>query len=344
VEDIEVPLARESVRSMTFEIAVDNDINVQIDKSCRNVAKLKNITLDSAEFDSEMTRCIELLNVKVNDQLIRAGYSEHDSPPLIPPVAHDVARLREVIPFTTLFELANIHAAGYQSRAPFPYVYFDNLLPLSLLRGCAAEFPVHAIDDPLAPGWGERLNFPTEYRKRYLNMEALMGPNVKQVISFLKSSVFIRFLERLTGVEGLLADPHFQGGGQHHIQSGGMLKIHKDSSYSPHLRLWRRINVFVYLNEESEWRDDSDSSVRFGGELELWDADVKHLGAKVAPIMNRLFIMNSVGSFHGHPDPLRTPPHITRKSIAMYYYTVQSPEPEPAKDSTVYKPRPGERF
>jgi hypothetical protein len=40
-----------------------------------------------------------------------------------------------------------------------------------------------------------------------------------------------------------------------------------------------------------------------------------------------LFLTPTKNSFHGHPKPLATPPSITRKSIALYYYTAQ-PNPE----------------
>ena len=42
----------------------------------------------------------------------------------------------------------------------------------------------------------------------------------------------------------------------------------------------------------------------------------------VAPLINRCVIFNTDAySYHGHPEPLNTPNEITRKSIALYYYT-----------------------
>ena len=41
----------------------------------------------------------------------------------------------------------------------------------------------------------------------------------------------------------------------------------------------------------------------------------------ISPLFNRAVIFNTdADSFHGHPEPLTTPPNITRKSIALYYY------------------------
>lgn len=33
-------------------------------------------------------------------------------------------------------------------------------------------------------------------------------------------------------------------------------------------------------------------------------------------------------SYHGHPDPLDCPPGVTRKSVALYYYTNGRPDDE----------------
>jgi len=42
----------------------------------------------------------------------------------------------------------------------------------------------------------------------------------------------------------------------------------------------------------------------------------------IQPVFNRCVIFNTdADSYHGHPDPLNTPDAITRKSLALYYYT-----------------------
>ncbi len=70
----------------------------------------------------------------------------------------------------------------------------------------------------------------------------------------------------------------------------------------------------IYFNKN--WQDS------YGGKLELWDKAMTHKVKEIAPLFNRCVIFNTdADSFHGHPDPLTTPPGITRKSIALYYYT-----------------------
>ena len=124
----------------------------------------------------------------------------------------------------------------------------------------------------------------------------------------------LRFLEGITNMQGLLPDPYFAGGGFHEISSGGLLGIHADFRVNEGLQLIRRVNVLIYLNKN--WQD------AYGGKLELWDKSMQNKVKEVAPLFNRCVIFNTdADSFHGHPEPLTTPPDITRKSIALYYYT-----------------------
>src|SRR3546814_6396188 len=82
------------------------------------------------------------------------------------------------------------------------------------------------------------------------------------------SRPFLAFLEALTGIERLIPDPYFEGGGFHEIGRGGYLNVHADFNLNKRLNLRRRLNVLIYLNKDWE--------PAFGGDLELWDAGMKH--------------------------------------------------------------------
>ena len=144
------------------------------------------------------------------------------------------------------------------------------------------------------------------------------------------------FLERLSGIEGLIADPHLDGGGLHQIERGGRLAVHADFSRNWKLQLERRLNLLVYLNED--W-DES-----YGGHLELWDRSMTRADQRILPVFNRCVIFSTDStSYHGHPDPLTCPEDRTRKSLALYYYTVERPrEKRSSARSTVWRARPGE--
>ena len=95
----------------------------------------------------------------------------------------------------------------------------------------------------------------------------------------------------------------------------------------------RRVNLILYLNKG--WNKE------YGGFLELWNRDMTKSVTKISPSFNVMSIFKTDEfSFHGHPDPLKCPEDVTRKSIALYYYTESPPENLAAPHSTCYVKRP----
>ena len=147
-----------------------------------------------------------------------------------------------------------------------------------------------------------------------------MGPTTRLLLSQFNAATFVNFLEQLTGISGLIPDPHFFGGGMHTIEAGGYLRVHADFNHYPRLDLERRINALLYLNRD--WQDE------WGGHLELWRT-VAARELSIAPIFNRLVIFSITDTaYHGHPNPLETPPGVARRSLALYYYSVDRPTDE----------------
>lgn len=167
--------------------------------------------------------------------------------------------------------------------------------------------------------------------------EQSFGPNTKIFMHFLNSEPFLNFLQILTGIkETLICDPYFSGGGQHEIKKGGFLKVHADFNKHPKLGLDRRINVLVYLNKD--WNES------YGGHFELWDEEMKNCVKKIPPTFNTMAIFSTTDfSYHGHPDPLNCPSNMSRKSLALYYYSNGRPKNEIndglENHSTIFKER-----
>ena len=63
-------------------------------------------------------------------------------------------------------------------------------------------------------------------------------------------------------------------------------------------------------------------------------------------MFNRLAIFSTTSeSFHGHPDALNCPEDMTRKSLALYYYTNGRPKSEDGgTHTTIFKARPDEQI
>jgi Rps23 Pro-64 3,4-dihydroxylase Tpa1-like proline 4-hydroxylase len=203
------------------------------------------------------------------------------------------------------------HRDEYRGASPFPHVAIDKFLEPDILRRVADEFV--AMD---RASWHSTAN-PLE-RKLSNEHEAAFGPVTRRVFSALNSSEFLTFLEQLTGIEGLIADPHLRGGGLHEIKRGGLLGVHADFNHYKRLNIWRRLNLLVYLN--TAWEDS------WGGQLELWDRDGTACVKQITPTFNRAVIFDTSNrSYHGHPHPLNCPEEESRKSLALYYYTVDYP-------------------
>jgi hypothetical protein len=231
---------------------------------------------------------------------------------------------------TYLSDLAGKLATLYRAAEPFPHVVIDNLIPdQSVIDAVLAEFP--------APGSLDWIHYQQATEKKLASRDdAQLGPTTRHVLQQFNSSTFCAFLERLTGIEGLVPDPYFWGGGLHQIEPGGYLKIHSDFNWYERLKLDRRLNVLLYLNRN--WQEE------YAGHLELWSRDIRRCEQKILPIANRCVIFSTAStSYHGHPDPLTCPEGWTRKSLALYYYSNGRPQDEKTY-STVFQARPGEKI
>lgn len=228
----------------------------------------------------------------------------------------DRARRRNahVLSHGRLKELLQKHAAGYASADPFPHVVLDEVLDAGLLRDVLEEF-----DAADRARW-HHTDRETERKSSTEDFQHL-GPTTRALISQLNASPFLGFLERLTGIKGIIPDPHLRGGGLHEIRRDGALAVHADFNFYRRLGLYRRLNLLLYLNVD--WADT------WGGELELWDRAGTQCVKRIPPVFNRVVIFDTSNfSYHGHPQPLACPPDRARKSIALYYYTVECATPD----------------
>jgi Rps23 Pro-64 3,4-dihydroxylase Tpa1-like proline 4-hydroxylase len=224
-------------------------------------------------------------------------------------------------------ELGQSLADRYQNASPFPHIVIDDFLDADVLRKVLAQFP-SSENRNFFDRDQERLKF------QYQPHEVASGL-VRNLFAELNSQAFLGFLEAMTGMDGLISDPYFDGGGLHETKRGGHLGIHADFNVHGRLKVERKINLLIYLNDD--WDD------AFGGELELWDRQMTQCVVRVKPVFGRAVIFNTaLDSFHGHPDPLNCPPERSRRSIATYYYSAaESGLALLPRRTTNFQPRPG---
>lgn len=90
--------------------------------------------------------------------------------------------------------------------------------------------------------------------------------------------------------------------------------MHVDFNYQAELRLYRRLNLLLYLNRDwkPEWK----------GQLLLGDGK-----KSIEPAHNTMVIFTTDDeSYHGHPEPLECPEDVRRDSIALYFYSAIEPK------------------
>jgi hypothetical protein len=214
----------------------------------------------------------------------------------------------------------------YQSATPYPHIVIDDFLGPAAVKSAISEFP--SLDPE------QWTNYLHVNERKFSNTDPqTWGPVLQQILAELNAPRFVQFIGALLGVDNLIADPSLEGGGLHQSTAGGFLNIHADYTVHPHNRNWqRRVNIILYLNDD--WRPE------YGGALELWSADMKECVERVYPVANRAVIFTTDStSFHGHPEPLRCPAGVARRSLALYYFSV---EEDPLVRSTTYRSRPGD--
>jgi hypothetical protein len=219
----------------------------------------------------------------------------------------------------------------YQSAKPYPHIQIDNFLDSSIANAAASEY----LPFEEAQVLGKSFAKVNENRKVQIVDSEKFPKNVALITAALADPNFLADLEYITGIENLIWDPKFSGGGMHQTGRSGWLDVHVDFNFNEELQYHRRLNILVYLNPvwESSW----------GGNLELWDPEVKNLFHNIEPILNRCVIFTtSEISQHG-VSAVKCPEDIQRKSIAAYYYTKEAPVGwDGKKHSTVFSARPEE--
>lgn len=206
---------------------------------------------------------------------------------------------------------------------PFPHAIFDGAFNAELLDAILADWP--GLDD--RAGW---THFSGDREEKWAwTPQAKLWPAAQTLIDLCNSGPFLEWLEAITGIDGLQADPLLVGGGPHEISRGGRLGIHADFNRHPVTGLDRRLNALLYLNHD--WDEE------WGGNLELWGTD-RVSSVSISPTFNRLVVFATTStSWHGHPRPLACPADRTRRSFAFYYYTAGRPPSETVEDhSTVF--------
>jgi Rps23 Pro-64 3,4-dihydroxylase Tpa1-like proline 4-hydroxylase len=223
-------------------------------------------------------------------------------------------------------------AQTFKTAQPFRHVVMNEFLRPEAIDALIAEFPSF---DP-----GKAVNELGEVgRKAVVSHIAGIGPTYKALDRLMQDPAFLQLMGEITCIPDLVYDPEYVGGGTHENLDGQDLDVHVDFNYHPAQGLHRRLNLIVFLNPE--WHE------AWGGCLELhkdpWNP-AENYRTTIVPLANRAVLFETTErSWHGF-SRIRLPPdhlHLSRKSIAVYFYTQKRPAKETAfSHGTVYVPRP----
>jgi Rps23 Pro-64 3,4-dihydroxylase Tpa1-like proline 4-hydroxylase len=211
---------------------------------------------------------------------------------------------------------------------PFYHQIIDNFFNQEQAKLISKEFPDYNSDIWYC------YNNPLENKKTCNNWYQF-GPETYKTLTMLNSKEFIKQLQKITGISKLYPDIGLHGGGLHIHGIGGKLNVHLDYSIHPKLKLQRKLNLIIYLEED--WNP------KWGGNLELWS----HNKEKNKPdkrfvtidnVFNRAVLFDTTqNSWHGFPEPLTCPEGKYRKSLAVYYLT-DPPEEINQRPRALYAP------
>jgi hypothetical protein len=233
----------------------------------------------------------------------------------------------EIFDYASWSAKADDLARKYAEADPYPHIVLRDLLAPGIVEQLERGVP-----SPDAAGWTHYEHF--NEHKQVLSKRQELPESFLRVFDELKNERFVAFLSKLTGVEGLFADPEFAAGdGLSLCGRGGYLNLHTDFTVHPRHPTWcRRVNLILFLNRD--WDE------AWGGHTEVWDRNMRRRVTRAAPVANSCLIFNTdTSTWHGHPNPITCPEGRARLTMAFWYFVH---EPTAVRVATRYRPQPGD--
>ena len=192
---------------------------------------------------------------------------------------------------------------------PFRHLTIDGFLDDSTLQQGVRE----ALNLDIRLNYGVAKDKRCEFRKLAF-FPHVVGSVFNQIAINLCSPQVVNAIGEKFGYKGLVPDPTYYGGGLHMTMPGGFLGIHRDFNIHHELNLKRVANLIVFLN--NDWLDE------YGGHLFLQGKPRDCEKTSILPVFNRAIIFDTAAdnSYHGQPEPLKSPLGQNRLSLALYYY------------------------
>jgi Rps23 Pro-64 3,4-dihydroxylase Tpa1-like proline 4-hydroxylase len=214
---------------------------------------------------------------------------------------------------TAVSKITNSRIGFEYFEEPFKHIVIDNFFEINFADDLERGFPEITFQNY---DKSDDKDIEVKYRTKWAS-EFDVPDTVIDAVRIFNSALMLRAMSKIFGIDKLMSDPYFSGGGLNVSLKGGLLDVHVDGNYHDASGLNRRINAILYLNPG--WEDS------WGGDFGLYDSTGDNLVKKIKPLHNRLVIFDTNDySYHGLPDPINFPEDRARKSIILYYYTKES--------------------
>lgn len=195
------------------------------------------------------------------------------------------------------------------TATPVPMLVIENFLPMNVAKDLENE--IDTISNTEWKLFSRRGSYMEEYNKLF------DVPVASKVVNQIHSPAIITMIEQLTGIVGLMPDPHIVGAGYSRSYRNHSLKIHTDFNWNESIKAHRALSLIIYLN--STWNE------QYGGNLQFKDKNNEHVVKSISPLFNRAVIWkhDKLG-FHGYPESLKCPDNTYRKTLRLFFYTSNS--------------------
>ena len=204
------------------------------------------------------------------------------------------------------------------------YCAIDDLLPDDVARRISESFP--------AP---ENMRLLDSFREKKYTSKSLdqFDPIIADITFAFQDNRVIDRVADLTGIKDAVGDPHLYAGGISAMARGHFLNPHLDNSHDGEQKNYRVLNLLYYITPD--WKPEN------GGNLELWDDDVKH-AVEIPSLFNRLVLMSTNDKSWHSVNEVKADGR--RCCISNYYFSPHSPNGYETTHVTYFMARPEQKL
>lgn len=204
------------------------------------------------------------------------------------------------------------------------YCVVDDLLPLDLAQRIKDVFP-----QPQA------MRLMNSFREKKYTSKSFdkFDPLMAAMTFAVQDPRVVKVIERITGIKEQIPDSTLYAGGLSAMVKGHFLGPHIDNSHEATRRYYRTLNLLYYVSPD--W------ALENGGNLELWDRDVKNR-ATIVSRFNRLALMETTPTSWHSVSPVLV--DRARCCVSNYYFSPRSPTGHDYFNVTSFSAWPNQPF